>query len=151
VRQAYRILNYLLSLEVLIQAAVIAWFAFGVSKYADDHGSISHDKLEDGGFNGSAGLAIHAVNGFMIVPLIALALLVVSFFARIPGGVRLAVITFAMVVVQAFVLPALSESAPAVGMLHGALALGILAVSIVGARMAGESTQGSTVDSAAGR
>ena len=45
VRQAYRILNYLLSLEVVIQAAVIAWYAFGVVKYADDHGSITHKKL----------------------------------------------------------------------------------------------------------
>jgi hypothetical protein len=138
VRRAYRILNYLMSLEVLIQAAVIAWFAFGVTAYADDHGSISHDKLTDGGFDGSAGAAIHAVNGFMVIPLIALVLLVVSFRARVPGGVRLAVITFVLVVAQSFLLPALSERAPAVGILHGAVALAILALSIVAARKAGE-------------
>jgi hypothetical protein len=139
VKQAYRILNYLLSLEVLIQAAVIAWYAFGIYKYADDNGSISHHQLEDGGFNGHAGAVIHAVNGFMIIPFIALVLLVVSFFAKIPGGVRLAVITFVLVVVQAFVLPELSAKAPAVGMLHGAVALAILALTIISARRAGES------------
>jgi hypothetical protein len=138
VKQAYRVLNYLLSLEVLIQAAVIAWYAFGVYKYADDNGSISHHQLEDGGFNGHAGAVIHAVNGFMIIPFIALVLLVVSFFAKIPGGVRLAVITFVLVVVQAFVLPELSTKAPAVGMLHGAVALAILALTIISARKAGE-------------
>lgn len=140
-RQAYRILNYLLSLEVLIQAAVIAWYAFGVAKYADDNGSISHHQIEDGGFNGHAGATIHAVNGFMIIPLIALVLLVVSFYARVPGGVRLAVITFVLVVLQAYVLPPLAEKAPAVGVLHGAVALGILALSIVSARKAGEAEQ----------
>ena len=137
-RQAYRILNYLLSLEVLIQAAVIAWYAFGVAKYADDNGSISHHQLEDGGFNGHAGAVIHAANGFMVIPLIALVLLVVSFRAHVPGGVRLAVITFVLVVIQAYVLPALSAKAPAVGVLHGAVALAILALSIVSARKAGE-------------
>jgi len=138
VRQAYRILNYLLSLEVVIQAAVIAWFAFGVVKYADDHGSVSHHQLEDGGFNGHAGAVIHAANGFMVIPLIALVLLVVSFRAQVPGGVRLAVITFVLVVVQAYVLPALSQKAPVVGVLHGAVALAILGLSIVAARKAGE-------------
>jgi len=135
-KQAYRILYYVLSLEVLIQAAMIAWWGFGVTTYADDHGSISHGKLEDGGFGGSAGLSIHAVNGFMIIPVIALALLVVAFLAKVPGGVRLAAITFGLVVVQAYVLPALSEEAPAVGMLHGAVALAILGISIAAPRMA---------------
>jgi hypothetical protein len=150
VKSAYRVLNYLLSLEVLIQAAVIAWYAFGIYKYADDNGSISHHQLEDGGFNGHAGAVIHAVNGFMIIPFIALVLLVVSFFAKIPGGVRLAVITFALVVVQAFVLPALSAKAPAVGMLHGAVALAILGISIAGARLARDATAPSTAGSATG-
>jgi hypothetical protein len=138
VKQAYRILYYLLSLEVLIQAAVIAWWAFGVTKYADDHGSISHHQLEDGGFGGSAGLSIHAVNGFMIIPLIALVLLVVSFLAKVPGGVRLASITFVLVLVQAYLLPALSEKSPVVGTLHGAVALAILGLSIAAPRMARE-------------
>lgn len=138
VKQAYRILNYVLSLEILIQAAVIAWWAFGVTSYADDHGSISHDRLEDGSFGGGAGLSIHAVNGFMIIPLIALALLVVAFLAKIPGGVRLAAITFVLVVIQAYVLPALSEKAPGVGALHGAVALAILALTIAAPRRAGQ-------------
>jgi hypothetical protein len=140
VKQAYRILNYVLSLEILIQAAVIAWWAFGVTKYADDHGSISHHKLEDGGFGGSAGFTIHSVNGFMIIPLIALVLLVVAFLAKIPGGVQLAAITFALVVVQAFALPALSEKVPGLGTLHGAVALAILALTIIAPRKAREAS-----------
>jgi hypothetical protein len=136
VKQAYRILNYVLSLEVLVQAAVIAWWAFGVTKYAEDHGSITHHQLEDGGFGGSAGLTIHSVNGFMIIPLIALALLVVSILAKVPGGVRLATITFVLVLVQAYLLPVLSEKSPLVGTLHGAVALAILGLTIAAPRMA---------------
>jgi hypothetical protein len=136
VKQAYRILNYVLSLEVLIQAAMIAWWGFGVGSYAEDHGSISHGKLEDGDFGGGAGLTVHGINGFMIIPLIALALLVVAFLAKVPGGVRMAAIIFGLVVVQAFVLPALSESVPAFGMLHGAVALAILGLSIAAPRLA---------------
>ena len=137
-KPAYRILYYLLSLEVLIQAAVIAWWAFGVTSYADDHGSISHHQLEHGGFGGSAGLSVHAVNGFMVIPFIALVLLVVSFFAKVPGGVRLASITFVLVLAQAYLLPALSEKSPVVGTLHGAVALAILGLSIAAPRMARE-------------
>ena len=140
-KQTYRILNYLMSLEVLIQAAVITWFSFGVSKYAEKNGSITRDLLEDGGFGGGAGLTAHAINGYMIIPAIALVLLVISFFARVRNGVKFAAIIFVLVIVQANVLPALAERAPAVGLLHGAVALAILAVSIVAARKAGESSR----------
>lgn len=140
-KQTYRILNYLMSLEVLIQAAVITWFSFGVSKYAEKNGAITHDLLEDGSFGGSAGLTAHAINGYMIIPFIALVLLVVSFFARVRNGVKFAAITLVLVVIQANVLPALAERAPAVGLLHGVVALAILTVTIIAARKAGESAR----------
>lgn len=139
-KQAYRILNYLLALEVVVQAAVIAWGTFGVFSYADDHGSVTHHQLESGGFTGSAGFTIHAVNGFMVVPLLALALLVVAFLAKVPGGVRLAGLLFVLVLLQAYALPALSQKWPVTGALHGANALAILAVTIVAAKRAGSTS-----------
>ena len=51
-------------------------------------------------FTGVGGFMVHGINGQMIVPLIALLLLVVSFFAKVRGGVQLAAMVFGGVVVQ---------------------------------------------------
>ncbi len=136
-QKAFRILNYAISVEVLIQAAMIAWAVFGLSHYVDDGGVINKDKFEsdDIPFDGVIGFIVHGINGTFLIPLIALALLVVSFFAKIPGGVRFGVIMFVLIIVQAFVLPILADGAPFVGMLHGANALVILGMSVTGGKM----------------
>jgi hypothetical protein len=137
VQKAFRILNYAIAAEVMIQAAMIAWAVFGLSKYVDDGGVVNKDKFEsdDIPFDGVIGFAVHGINGTIVIPLIALALLVVAFFAKIPGGVRFGVIMFVLIIVQAFVLPILAGGAPFVGMLHGANALAILGMSIAGGKM----------------
>jgi hypothetical protein len=137
VQKAFRILNYLISAEVLIQAAMIAWAVFGLSKYIDDGGVVNKDKVEGDTmlFDGEYGFAIHGINGSTLIPLLGLILLIVAFFAKIPGGVRHGAILFVLILVQAFVLPLLAGGAPFVGMLHGANALAILALSIIGGRM----------------
>lgn len=136
-QKAFRILNYLISAEVLIQAAMIAWAVFGLSKYIDDGGVVNKDKVEGDTmlFDGEYGFAIHGINGSTLIPLLGLILLIVAFFAKIPGGVRHGAILFVLILVQAFVLPLLAGGAPFVGMLHGANALAILALSIIGGRM----------------
>lgn len=136
-QKAFRILNYVIAAEVLIQAAMIAWAVFGLAKYVDDGGVVNKDKMEsdDIPFDGVYGFIVHGINGMMLIPLIGLVLLIVAFFAKIPGGVRLATILFVLILVQAFLLPILSEGAPFLGMVHGANALAILALSIVGGKM----------------
>jgi hypothetical protein len=140
VKKAFRILNYAISAEVMIQAAMIAWAVFGVSKYVDDGGIINKDKIEGDTmlFDGEWGFAVHGLNGSILIPLLGLVLLIIAFFARIPGGVRHAAILFVLILVQAFVLPILAGGAPFVGMLHGANALVILGMSIYGGRLGAE-------------
>lgn len=135
-QKAFRILNYVIAAEVVIQAAMIAWAVFGVSKYVDDGGIVTKDKIEGDKmlFDGEWGFAIHGINGSILIPLLGLALLIVAFFAKIPGGVRHGAILFVLIIVQAFVLAELALSAPFVGMLHGANALAILAMAIVGGK-----------------
>jgi hypothetical protein len=137
VKKAFRYLNYAISLEVMIQAAMIAWAVFGESKYIDDGGVVNKDKIEgdDIPFDGVYGFIIHGINGATLIPLLGLVLLIVAFFAKIPGGVRLGAILFVLILVQAFVLPILAGGAPFVGMLHGANALAILGLSIYGGRL----------------
>jgi hypothetical protein len=137
VQKAFRILSYVIAAEVLIQAAMIAWAVFGLSKYIDDGGVVNKDKIDGDTklFDGELGFAIHGINGSTLIPLLGLVLLIVSFFAKIDGGIRFAAILFVLIIVQAFVLPILAGGAPFVGMLHGANALAILGMSITGGKM----------------
>jgi hypothetical protein len=150
VKKAFRILNYVISAEVMIQAAMIAWAVFGESKYIDDGGVVNKDKVEgdDIPFDGVYGFIIHGLNGAILIPLIGLALLIVAFFAKIPGGVRFAAILFVLIIVQAFVLPILAGGAPFLGMLHGINALAILGMSIYGGRMGAEAVSATTAPTA---
>jgi Family of unknown function (DUF6220) len=136
VKKAFRILNYAIAAEVLIQAAMIAWAVFGVSKYIDDGGVINKDKVEGDTmlFDGEWGFAVHGINGSTLIPLLGLILLIVAFFAKIPGGVKWSAILFVLILVQAFVLPILASGAPFVGMLHGVNALVILALAVIGGK-----------------
>ncbi len=65
---------------------------------------------------------VHGINGTFVVPGLALVLLILSFFARIRGAIKWAVIVFALVVVQGQ-LGFLGHEIPAVGGLHGLNAL----------------------------
>ena len=68
--------------------------------------------------------------GLVLIPLCSLVLLIVSFFAKVPRGVKLAAIIFGLVILQVFVLPALSrEVGSGFGALHG-----INALVLMGAR-----------------
>jgi hypothetical protein len=137
VQKAFRILNYIIAAEVMIQAAMIAWAVFGLGKYIDDGGVVNKDKIEGDKmiFDGEWGFAVHGINGSTLIPLLGLILLIVAFFAKIPGGVRFAAILFVLIIVQAFVLPIMASGAPFVGMLHGINALAILGMSITGGKM----------------
>jgi hypothetical protein len=138
VPKAFRILNYAIAAEVLIQAALIAWAVFGLSKYVDHGGVIDKQNWVEGDdvpFDGAYGFTIHNINGAALIPLLGLALLVVAFVSKIPGGVRFAGILFVLILVQAYLLPVLSSGIPLIGALHGATALVILGMTIAGAKM----------------
>ena len=58
-----------------------------------------------------------------------------AFFAKVPGGVRLAVIAFVAVVVQV-ALAFASFAVPGIGFLHGLNALVVFSVGVAAARAA---------------
>jgi hypothetical protein len=92
--------------------------------------------LKDKDTGENIGLELHSVVGMMVIPLLALVLLIVSFFAGVAGGVKWAAIIFGLVVLQVLLAFAASE-APAVGLLHGLNALALIAVAgIAGSRVA---------------
>ena len=90
-RNVYKVLAYLLAVEVVVQAMAIAYAIAGLGKWVADDGGVLNKQVIDSDspdFPGVGGFATHGINGMMIIPLVVLLLLIVSFFAKIPGGVQ---------------------------------------------------------------
>ncbi|GLZ47511.1 hypothetical protein Acsp06_36960 [Actinomycetospora sp. NBRC 106375] len=134
-RTTYRVLAWILALEVVVQAAAIAWAVFGLTAWIEGGGVLDAAAIQsDVQFDGVVGFMVHGMNGQIIVPAVALILLVVSFFAKLPRGVAFAASLFGLVVVQVL-LGMFAHAVPALGMLHGAVALAILVVAVMSARL----------------
>lgn len=123
-KSVYKVLAYAVPVLVAVQAAAIAFGFFGITKWVEDGATIDKATIEssDTHFNGDVGLMIHGMNGQMLIPLVALLLLIVSFFAKVPGGSKWAGFVLLDVVVQV-ALAFVSFGAPIVGVLHGVNAL----------------------------
>jgi hypothetical protein len=80
-------------------------------------------------FTGVGGLALHGINGTMVIPVLALVFFIVSFFAKVPGGVKWAGIVLVLVIVQV-TLGILGHQVPALGALHGINALALFGVAV---------------------
>jgi len=136
-KSAYRVLAYLVALEVLVQAGAIAYALFGLGAWIQGGGVLDKASMESDSvdFPGVAGFMIHGLNGQMIVPLIAVLLLVVSFFAKVPDGVRWAAMILIGIALQV-VLGIFGHGIPSLGWVHGILAIFIFAAAVIAARRA---------------
>jgi hypothetical protein len=132
-RTAYRVLAMLIAVGVVVQTALIAVALFDIAHSVDDGTVID----KNSGDNWAQ--EVHGTVGMMILPLLALVLLIVAFFAGIPGGVKWAAITFGVTVLQ-ILLAFLGSAAPVAGALHGINALvlaGVASIAMRKARLAG--------------
>lgn len=130
VRTAYRTLAYVIAAQVVIQAAAIAFAISGLFNWIDNEGGVL-DKAaieSEPDFTGVVGFIVHGINGMMLIPLVALIFLIISFFAKVPGGVKWAAIIVVLVVLQV-VLGIAGESVLA--MFHGINALAIFAIAVM--------------------
>jgi hypothetical protein len=118
--KAYRILAIIIAAEVVIQAMMIVFAVAGLYNYIDDGATVDKAAMEDEdlSFTGATGFMVHGINGMMIIPLLGIALLVVSFFAKFDGAVKWAGIVLASIVVQV-AAGLLGHGAPYIGMIHG--------------------------------
>ena len=135
-RSVYRVLAFVIAAEVAVQAAAIAFAVYGLGRWVEDGGTLDRTVMrsEDSSVGGAAGFAIHGVN----------ALLVVSFFADVPGGVKWAGTTFVLVVVQGG-LGYLGQAVPGLGALHGINALVLFGVAVMAGKRVGSSATVPTV------
>ncbi len=128
-RQTYRGLAFLIAIGVLVQAAAIAmaWF---ITLHDLDNGLVV-----DKNYDGNVGHGLHSIVGMMVIPLLAIGLFVVSYFAKIPGGVRWAGFVLLAVVLQ-IMLAFIAFGVPAIGALHGLNAFAVAGLAAAAGRRA---------------
>jgi hypothetical protein len=141
-KATYRVLAALVAVLVLVQAAAIAFGTFGILNFVEDGSDYTKSVAEDRTATGALGQNIHSI-GAIAIALVAILLLVVSFFAKIEGGVKWAGIVFLVVLLQ-WVLAIVAFSAPVVGALHGLNAFVMFGVAMMAAQRARASTMGAT-------
>jgi hypothetical protein len=138
-RIAYKVLAYLVAAEVAVQAIVVVWGIFGLFKWVDGGGVLDKSVVEGIVFSGASpfpevlGINMHGNNGMFVVPGLALVLLIVSFFTKVRGAIKWALIVFALVVVQVM-LGFLGHEFTLGGGLHGLNALALFGVAIYAGR-----------------
>ena len=101
-RTVYRVLAWIIAVEVLLQAAAITYAVFGLGKWIQEGGVLDKSVMESevSAFPEEVGFMVHGINGQMIVPVVAVLLLIVSFFAKVPRGVVLAGTVVGLVALQ---------------------------------------------------
>jgi hypothetical protein len=138
-RTAYKVLAYLVAAEVAVQAMVMVWAIAGLGKWVEGGGvfdkAVIEEAIGSGGvpFPEVAGLLVHGINGAFVIPGLALLLLIVSFFTKVRGAIKWAVIVFVLVVVQGQ-LGFLGHEFPLSGALHGLTALALFGVALYAGR-----------------
>ena len=139
-RKAYRILADIIAIDVVIQAMAMVFAIAGVFKWVDDGNTLSQSVIdgwedEPPTFVGAIGHFVHVMNGTFLIPLLGLLLLIVSFFAKVAGGVKWAAIVFVSIIVQVMA-GMMSSDSPYLGLVHGLNAFILFSAAIIAARAA---------------
>lgn len=137
-RKTYQVLAYLLAVEVVVQAAAIAYGIAGLGHWIDDNHTLTKPNWDSDNshFTGAGGLALHGINGIMFIPVLTVLLLIISFFAKVPGGVKWAGILFGLLVLQ-IVLGLAAGNVPWLAPLHVINAFAIMGVAAMAGKRAG--------------
>ena len=130
----YRVVGYAIAALVIVQAASMAYAIAGLTTWVQEGGTLDKAAMEsrDLSFTGVGGFIVHGINGMMVIPVLTLLLLIISFFAKVPGGVKWALYTVAAVVVQV-ALGLFGHGLPLLGLLHGGNALILFSVAFMAA------------------
>jgi hypothetical protein len=129
-KSVYKVLSYLIAVGVVVQAMLIVFAIAGLFKWIDGGGELDKAvEVDRAPFPEAVGLNLHAIAGVIVIPAIALLLLICSFFAKIPGGIKWAGLVLLFVVVQD-ILGFSGLAAPALGAAHGLNALLLFSAAI---------------------
>ncbi|GAA4593569.1 hypothetical protein GCM10023194_58150 [Planotetraspora phitsanulokensis] len=142
-RTVYKVLAYIIAVEVAVQASLVVLANAGLGKWVTDGGVLDKAVMESDefAFPEIIGFILHGVNGGMVIPALALLLLIVSFFAQVSGGVKFAAVVLLLVAVQV-TLGYAGHELPALGAMHGLNALLLFTAALHTARRAQPGTTG---------
>jgi hypothetical protein len=148
-KSANKVLAYIIAALVVVQSAAMVFAIAGLGIWVEEGGVLDAATMEsEPSFTGALGFMIHGMNGMMLIPLLGLALLVVSFFAKTPGAVRNAAIVLGLIVLQV-ALGLFGHENAYIGMLHGVNALVLFAAALHTGRQAGRAEAATTSRAAA--
>lgn len=133
-RRTYSVIAWIIAGAVVVQAAAIAFAFGGLLNHVSEGGVVDKALLESrqAGGVGELGFVLHALVGGGVIPLLAIALLVVSFFVGARGSRLWAAIVLGLVVLQV-TLGFSIIAIPYLGLIHGANALAIVVAASVAA------------------
>ncbi|MEU8268563.1 hypothetical protein AB0B89_15505 [Sphaerisporangium sp. NPDC049002] len=133
-KPVYKVLAYLVAVEVAVQAMAVVFADAGLKKWVEQGGVLDKAVIESdaSAFPEIVGFVIHGINGTMVIPLIAVLLLISSFFTKVPGAVKAAGLVLLLVVVQVS-LGVVAHDIPALGALHGLNALLLFGAAVYAA------------------
>lgn len=133
-RKLYTGLAWAVAGGVVVQAAAIAFAFGGMLNLVSEGGVVDKALLEafQAGGVGELGFLIHGLVGGVVIPLLAMAQLVVAFFVRARGAKRWAAIVFGLVALQVTLGFSITD-VPYLGLIHGANALAVVAAGSVAA------------------
>ena len=129
-KQVYRVLAFLIAAGVAIQAAAISYGMFGLLKWVELGGTLDQSTELTPALGGYTGFLWHATAGIFVLPVISLLLLISSFFAKVPGGIKWALIVLGVTVLQV-ALGLFSHSVAGLGWLHGINALALFGTAMM--------------------
>ena len=143
-KQVYRVFAYLMAAGVAVQAAAIAYGVFGLFKWVERGGTLDQSTEFGADIGGELGFVTHAMAGIFVLPAIALLFLIFSFFAKVPGGIKWALLVFGLTLLQV-ALGLFSHELAGLGWLHGLNALILFAAAV----MTGMRVNGAVADKGA--
>ena len=134
-RTVYRVLAFLVAIEVAVQAMFIVYGYAGMGLWVENDGGVVDKATFETAFDSGTApfpeftaFLFHGMNGMMVIPAIALLLVISSFFAKVPRGIMFAVAVLVLVLLQV-TLGLMSHSIAALGALHGLNALALFSTA----------------------
>lgn len=140
-RIVYRVLAWVIAIEVAVQAAVIAFAAMGLNHWIEqghvlDKATINGPTMP---YAGVVGYIIHGINGEIVIPILTLLFLLSAFVAKVPRGVHRAVLVAVLLIIQV-ALGVYGHGLPALGLLHGLNAIALFAAAAYAGQRARRTT-----------
>jgi hypothetical protein len=130
---AYRALAHTIGGFVMLQAAFIAYAMFGLRHDVNDGATVTKS------YDGNVGWKLHEIFGTAVIPLLAVALLVVAVLIKRSDAIRLAAAIAGMVILQV-IFGMVGDKSPLIGAVHGLLALAIMGAAVTAGTRVGRAT-----------